>query len=102
MRAIETIATVTEDGKLTAPMPPDVAPGAHRVVVIDEQPAPASAPYQPLALKWPGSPVGRRTPRSAGRSSMVTTDADPLFVDTNILVYATEVRSRRHHAATQA
>ena len=33
---------------------------------------------------------------------MVTTDADPLFVDTNILVYATEVRSPWHHAATQA
>ena len=66
MRAIETIATVTEDGKLTAPMPPDVAPGAHRVVVIDEQPAPASAPYQPLALNmgrftgWPPDATFRR------------------------------------------
>ena len=38
MRTIETTATVTPDGVLMANVPPDLAPGTHRVVlVIDEQ-----------------------------------------------------------------
>ncbi len=38
MRRIELVATVTEDGMLTIPMPADIAPGAHTVVVeIDER-----------------------------------------------------------------
>ncbi len=39
MKAIETIATVTEDGKLTVQLPPDIPAGEYQVVfVIDEQP----------------------------------------------------------------
>ncbi len=39
MRRIEVVATVTADGMLTIPVPADVAPGAHTVIVeIDEQP----------------------------------------------------------------
>ncbi|XGV94475.1 MAG: hypothetical protein ACAF41_17175 [Leptolyngbya sp. BL-A-14] len=39
MRTIETTATITEDGQLILQVPPDLAPGQHRVVVvIDEQP----------------------------------------------------------------
>ena len=38
MRRIELIATVTEDGMLTIPVPLDVAPGPHTVIVeIDER-----------------------------------------------------------------
>lgn len=38
MRRIELIATVTEDGMLTIPVPADVIPGAHTVIVeIDER-----------------------------------------------------------------
>ena len=38
MRTIETTATVTNDGKITVQVPPDILPGEHRVVVvIDEQ-----------------------------------------------------------------
>jgi hypothetical protein len=33
MRTIELDAIVTEDGKLTADVPPDVLPGRHRVVI---------------------------------------------------------------------
>ena len=39
MRTIETTATVTNDGKLTIQIPPDIEPGEHKVViVIEEQP----------------------------------------------------------------
>ncbi len=38
MRRIELVATVTEDGMLTIPVPADVPPGAHTVIVeIDER-----------------------------------------------------------------
>jgi hypothetical protein len=38
MRRIELIATITEDGTLTIPVPADVVPGAHAVTVeIDER-----------------------------------------------------------------
>jgi hypothetical protein len=38
MRRIELIATITEDGILTIPVPADVTPGAHAVIVeIDER-----------------------------------------------------------------
>ena len=36
MRTVETTATVTAGGLLTAQVPPDIPPGAHQVVVIDE------------------------------------------------------------------
>ncbi|KAB8315539.1 hypothetical protein SD81_029570 [Tolypothrix campylonemoides VB511288] len=39
MKTIETIATVTADGKITVQLPPDIPAGKHKVVVvIDEQP----------------------------------------------------------------
>ncbi|ARV58728.1 hypothetical protein BZZ01_08820 [Nostocales cyanobacterium HT-58-2] len=39
MKTIETIATVTEDGKITVQLPPDIPAGEHKVVVvIDEHP----------------------------------------------------------------
>ncbi len=38
MRRIELVATVTEDGMLTIPVPAGIAPGAHTVIVeIDER-----------------------------------------------------------------
>ena len=37
MRTIETTVTVTEDGKITIPIPPDIEPGEHKVVVIIEE-----------------------------------------------------------------
>jgi len=39
MRTIEMTATVTNDGKMTVQLPPDISEGEHRVVVvIEEQP----------------------------------------------------------------
>ena len=39
MKTIETIATVTTDGKMTVQLPADISAGEHRVVVvIDEKP----------------------------------------------------------------
>jgi hypothetical protein len=56
MRTIETTATVTEDRKLIVPVPPDVAPGAHRVVVVIEE-APATEPKRPK-FQFPVIDVG--------------------------------------------
>lgn len=39
MKTIETVVMVEPDGKLTLQLPPDIAPGEHRIVlVIEEQP----------------------------------------------------------------
>ncbi|MEH2436751.1 MAG: hypothetical protein V7K25_21345 [Nostoc sp.] len=39
MKSIETIATVTKDGKITTQLPLDIPEGEHQVViVIDEKP----------------------------------------------------------------
>ena len=65
MRTIEAIATVTEDGKLTVNVPPDIPAGEHRVVlVVDVSPLPEG--YQPLRLHvwnlnaWPADFTFRR------------------------------------------
>ena len=51
MRTLEITATVSPPGVLTASIPPDIAPGPHRVVlVIEEQPAPPAS-TDPL-LGW--------------------------------------------------
>ena len=51
MRTIETNAVVTEDGQLIVPMPADITPGHHRVViVIEEQAAPTTRKRPPLKL----------------------------------------------------
>ncbi|MBI3979257.1 MAG: hypothetical protein HY331_13830 [Chloroflexi bacterium] len=47
MKTIQTIATVTPDGQLIVPAPPDIPPGEHQVVlVIDER----SLPREPRPL----------------------------------------------------
>ena len=53
MQAIETTATVAEDGTVTIDQPVDAAPGRHRIVlVIDEQvAAPDSEPQR--GADWP-------------------------------------------------
>ncbi|MGH8001914.1 MAG: hypothetical protein ACREPR_21420 [Brasilonema sp.] len=53
MKTIETIATVTADGKMTLQLPPDIPAGEHKVVVIiAEQPLPkkpqTKEKHQPL------------------------------------------------------
>ena len=59
MRTIETIATVTEDGTLSARMPPDIRPGRHQVVVVIEDAVvqPGERPLLDLPLydsgPWP-------------------------------------------------
>jgi hypothetical protein len=37
LKTIETVLTVDEQGMATVRMPPDVAPGAHRVVMVIEE-----------------------------------------------------------------
>ncbi len=56
MKAIETTATVTTEGKITVQLPPDIPPGEHKIVlVIDEQ---AAADWKRLPLKFSAYPVG--------------------------------------------
>ncbi len=52
MKTIQTIATVSADGRLTIQLPADIAPGEHQIVlVIEEQ---LSPPLQPCELIGPG------------------------------------------------
>ncbi|WP_066381258.1 MULTISPECIES: hypothetical protein [unclassified Anabaena] len=61
MKSIETIATVSKDGKMTAQLPIDIAEGEHQVViVIDEQSLTETAENKPKRppLKFSAYPVG--------------------------------------------
>jgi hypothetical protein len=56
MKTIEVTVTITPDGKLTAPAPPDILPGEHRAVVVIEEKLVAKKERQPL--KFSAYPVG--------------------------------------------
>ena len=47
MQTIETVVTVTEEGHLTGVVPPEVAPGTHRVTLIIEEQPTTTQPAQP-------------------------------------------------------
>lgn len=56
MKVIETIVTVTEDGKMTVQLPPDIPAGEHKVVVIiAKQPLPkkSETKEKPTPLNFP-------------------------------------------------
>jgi len=66
MKRIQTTATVTPDGTLTAHVPGDVPPGEHRVVVLVADAAPGTpnaGPRRPLSL-----PLHQLGPWPAGLS----------------------------------
>ena len=56
MKTIETNATVTQDGKLTVPVPHDIPPGKHQVVVVIDEGQVAKE--KRLPLKFSAYPVG--------------------------------------------
>ncbi|MEH2285075.1 MAG: hypothetical protein V7K90_27790 [Nostoc sp.] len=61
MKTIETIATVTKDGKITAQLPLDIPEGEHQVViVIDEKPLTEEEEKKEkkAPLKFSAYPVG--------------------------------------------
>jgi hypothetical protein len=61
MKTIETTATVSADGTLTAPVPPDIPPGEHRVVlVIEEEPTREAEahPFDFPVVNWDPWPEG--------------------------------------------
>ncbi len=61
MKSIETIATVTKDGKITAQLPLDIPEGEHQVViVIDEKPLAEKAENKEkkAPFKFSAYPVG--------------------------------------------
>lgn len=65
MRTVETSATVSPDGILTARMPPDIAPGEHRVLVtVKEEPVSKHAASIDLPVvhvhEWPSGLSLRR------------------------------------------
>lgn len=67
MKTIETTAVVGDDRKLTVQLPPDVTPGAHRIVVVLEGPLSKRAhswtidawPVHDAALVAPGFTMRR-------------------------------------------
>ncbi|WP_341525336.1 hypothetical protein WKK05_22395 [Nostoc sp. UHCC 0302] len=61
MKTIETIATVTKDGKITAQIPLDIPEGEHQIViVIDEKPLAekVESKEKKAPLKFSAYPVG--------------------------------------------
>ena len=61
MRSIETIATVTKDGKITLQLPLDIPEGEYQVIiVIDEKPVTEKIEINEkrLPLKFSAYPVG--------------------------------------------
>ncbi|QLE44475.1 hypothetical protein FD723_31365 [Nostoc sp. C052] len=61
MKSIETIATVSKDGKMTAQLPLDIPEGEHQVViVIDEKPLAEETEKKEkkTPLKFSAYPVG--------------------------------------------
>ena len=88
MRTIETTTTITAEGTLTVQVPSDIPPGPHHVVVlIYYQP---DLPEARRLHDFPVLHVGAWPADSpcAARICMATRDAEPGFVDTNVLVYA--------------
>jgi hypothetical protein len=59
MKTIETTVIVGPDRTITLPVPEDIVPGTHRVVVVIEEAPEAVPPAQPLdlpllpAVAWP-------------------------------------------------
>ncbi len=66
MRTIETVATVTAEGKLIVEAPPGMAPGEHRVVIVVEETPHTAGRLPPLKLHtwklnaWPADCTFRR------------------------------------------
>jgi hypothetical protein len=64
MRTIETTATITPDGTLTAHIPTDIGPGERAVVIVISEPdeTPVKATQRPLvelhAFPWTNWPAG--------------------------------------------
>jgi hypothetical protein len=59
MRTITVMATVTEDGTIIVPVPPDIPVGKHEVVVvIDEHPAENGIDQPRASLDLSAHPVG--------------------------------------------
>jgi hypothetical protein len=57
MRTIETTATITQDGILTAKVPSDIMPGDHRIVLVIEQDTGGAVLPEPKpALEFRASP----------------------------------------------
>jgi hypothetical protein len=68
MRTIETTATITPDGMLTAHLPDDIIPGEHPVVIVIDEPDTAhDVAHRPLVelhpvpwTNWPDGATFRR------------------------------------------
>ncbi len=58
MKTIETTATVTPDGTLTARIPGDIAPGQHSVVIVIDEAVGETAADRTSKLPFPVIDVG--------------------------------------------
>jgi hypothetical protein len=74
MRTIELEATVTEDGKLIIPVPADIQPGLHKVVVVIEENT--LSKKKAKALKLPSHPVGFVDPSFTASREQIYENAD--------------------------
>jgi hypothetical protein len=74
MRTIEATALVGADGKLVVPVPPDIPPGEHRVVVVIE--APPAPPPKREPMKFSTYDVGIVDPNFTYRREDLYGDGD--------------------------
>ena len=99
MRTIETTGRVTKDGMLTLPAPREHPRGNTRwlswlMTKCSDRPVQFEK-----SSRFSTVDDGRKAYPSAGKTCMTTPDGESVFVDTNVLVYATIAESPLHKVA---
>lgn len=74
MITLELEATVTEDGKLIIPVPADIQPGLHKVMVVIE--ANRQTPKKVKALKFSAHEINFVDPNFTASREQIYEDAD--------------------------
>jgi predicted nucleic acid-binding protein len=104
MTQIHTCIRVGQDRRISGITPPEVPPGEHEVTVTLASPTRRSPAERFRVEDLPSHDVGWddsiSLSRCAVRMCTAAMTGDPVFVDTNVLVYATRRRSA-HYAAAQ-
>ena len=104
MTLIRTRIRIGRDRRITGMAPPEVPPGEHEAMITlapSYMRQPPTKKFNIEDLPKNDGPGTTAFP-SAERICMATTVGDPVFVDTNVLVYSTRPLSAHHTAAARA
>jgi predicted nucleic acid-binding protein len=106
MTQIHTRIRVGADHWISGVAPPDVPPGEHEAMInlatVPCRRANCHRRSSTSTIYRNTTSPGTTAFPSAERTCMATTAADPVFVDTNVLVYSTRPLSAHHLAAARA